>query len=242
MTAQGASSRGPAETTLPAVAAVLPGNGMAALQEVVVDLLEREDTLYQRVGKPVIDAVAAVVLLGITLPLIAAVAAAVRIVLGSGIIYRQERVGQGGRSFVIYKFRTMHPDRRKAVVPYDGPDRRVCHKTGNDPRHTPLGQFLRKYSLDELPQFWNILVGDMSLVGPRPELLGVVERYEPWQHGRHRVKPGLTGLWQVTRRGNGLAHENVEIDLEYIDSLSLLTDLKLLALTVPVVLFGSGGK
>jgi len=104
---------------------------------------------------------------------------------------------------VIYKFRTMRPDRRQAVLPYSGPDRRVCHETDNDPRHTPLGRFLRKYSLDELPQLWNVLVGDMSLVGPRPELVEVVERYESWQRERHRVKPGLTGLWQVTCRGEG---------------------------------------
>jgi lipopolysaccharide/colanic/teichoic acid biosynthesis glycosyltransferase len=232
-----------AEMTPPAAAVALPGDGMVTLQQLdIAALPERDDTLYQRVVKPVIDAVAAVALLVLTLPLMAAVAVAVRVVLGRDVIYRQERVGRGGRPFVIYKFRTMHPDRRKAVLPYDGPDRRVCHKTDNDPRHTPLGQFLRKYSLDELLQLWNVVRGDMSLVGPRPELLEVVQRYEPWQRRRHRVRPGVTGLWQVTCRGKGLAHENVEIDLEYINHLSPATDLKILALTLPVVLFGSGGK
>jgi lipopolysaccharide/colanic/teichoic acid biosynthesis glycosyltransferase len=241
--AQDMRSAKSAEITPRAAAAALPGDGMVTLQELAIaDLPERDDTLYQRVVKPVLDAVAAVALLVLTLPLLAAVAVAVRVVLGRGVIYRQQRVGRGGRPFVIYKFRTMHPDRRKAVLPYDGPDRRVCHKTDDDPRHTPLGQFLRKYSLDELPQLWNVVRGDMSLVGPRPELLEVVQRYEPWQRGRHRVRPGLTGLWQVTRRGEGLAHENIELDLEYIDHLSLSTDLRILALTVPVVLFGSGGK
>jgi lipopolysaccharide/colanic/teichoic acid biosynthesis glycosyltransferase len=208
----------------------------------VVRLPERGHLLYRRVFKPVIDAVGAAVLLILILPLMAAVAIGVRIALGPGLIYRQERVGRGGRPFVIYKFRTMRPDRRQAAVPYGGPDRRVCHKADNDPRHTPFGRLLRKYSLDELPQLWNVLVGDMSLVGPRPELVEVVEHYEPWQRERHRVKPGLTGLWQVTCRGEGLAHEHVEIDLEYISDLSLLTDLRILALTIPVVLFGSGGK
>jgi lipopolysaccharide/colanic/teichoic acid biosynthesis glycosyltransferase len=208
----------------------------------VVQLDERRHLLYQRVVKPVTDTVGAAVLLILTLPLLAAVAIAVRISLGPGLIYRQERVGRRGRPFMIYKFRTMRTDRRRAAVSYSGPDRRVCHKTENDPRHTPLGRFLRKYSVDELPQLWNVLVGDMSLVGPRPELPEVVERYEPWQRERHRVKPGLSGLWQVTCRGEGLAHEHVEVDLEYINDLSLLTDLKVLALTLPVALFGSGGK
>lgn len=210
--------------------------------EPVVGLAEYRHLLYRRVVKPVIDALGAVLLLILTLPLMAAVAIAIRISLGPGLIYRQERVGRGGRTFMIYKFRTMRPDRRRAAVPCDGSDRRVCHKSDNDPRHTPLGRFLRKYSLDELPQLWNVLVGNMSLVGPRPELVEVVERYEPWQRERHRVKPGLTGMWQVTYRGDGLAHEHVEVDLEYINDVSLLTDLRILALTIPVALFGSGGK
>jgi lipopolysaccharide/colanic/teichoic acid biosynthesis glycosyltransferase len=231
-----------AEVVLPPVAAP-PGEVVATpLELLVARVPARGHRFYLRVAKPVIDAVGAAVLLVLTLPLVAAVAVAVRVALGPGVIYRQDRVGRGGRPFVINKFRTMLPDRRRAAAPYDGPDRRVCHKTDSDPRHTPLGRFLRKYSLDELPQLWNVLAGDMSLVGPRPELLEVVERYEPWQRERHRVKPGLTGLWQVTCRGDGLAHQNVGVDLEYIDGLSLLADLKILALTVPVALFGSGGK
>jgi lipopolysaccharide/colanic/teichoic acid biosynthesis glycosyltransferase len=231
----------PAEATLHTV--LPPRDGVPRVEGgILLDLPEPGHFRYQRVLKPVIDVVGAVVLVLLTLPVIVAVAVSVRISLGSGVIYRQERVGRGGRRFMIYKFRTMHADRRKATIPFDGPDRRVCHKTDNDPRHTSLGRLLRRYSLDELPQLWNILLGDMSLVGPRPELLEVVARFEPWQQERHRVKPGLTGLWQVTCRGEGLAHENVELDLEYINSLSLLTDLKILALTVPVALFGSGGK
>ena len=231
-----------AETTLPAAALPSP-DGMAASEAVfAVDFPERDYALYLRIAKPLIDTIGGAVLILLMLPLVAAVAVAVRIALGPGVIYRQERVGRGGRPFTIYKFRTMLPDRRQAVLPYDGPDRRVCHKTDNDPRHTALGRFLRKYSLDELPQLWNVLLGDMSLVGPRPELIEVVNHYEPWQHERHRVKPGLTGLWQVTCRGEGLAHQNVEVDLQYISGLSVLTDLKILALTVPVALFESSGK
>jgi lipopolysaccharide/colanic/teichoic acid biosynthesis glycosyltransferase len=231
-----------ADTPLPVVA--LPSSdAMVTFQAAAVtDLSERDSRLYGRVVKPVIDTVGAAVLLILTLPLLAAVAVAVRMTLGPGVIYRQTRVGRGGRAFTIYKFRTMLPDRRRADLPYGGPERRVCHKTDNDPRHTAFGRFLRKYSLDELPQLWNVLLGDMSLVGPRPELMEVVHRYEPWQHQRHGVKPGLTGLWQVTCRGEGLAHQNVEVDLDYINGLSLLTDLKILALTLPVAIFGSSGK
>jgi lipopolysaccharide/colanic/teichoic acid biosynthesis glycosyltransferase len=240
--AQDISSAEAAERALP-LAGWPSSNGMVASQAaVVIDLPERDRRLYPRVVKPGIDTVGAAVLLILALPLMAALAVAVRTALGAGVIYRQTRVSRGGRAFTIYKFRTMLPDRRRADLPYDGPERRVCHKADNDPRHTAFGRFLRKYSLDELPQLWNVLLGDMSLVGPRPELLEVVDRYEPWQHQRHGVKPGLTGLWQVTCRGKGLAHHNVDVDLDYISGLSLLTDLKILALTLPVALFGSSGK
>jgi lipopolysaccharide/colanic/teichoic acid biosynthesis glycosyltransferase len=165
---------------------------------------------------------------------------AVRVRMGKGVIYRQQRVGRGGSPFTMYKFRSMHPDRRKAQVPFDGVDRRVCHKRDDDPRHTSLGRFLRKTRLDELPQLWNVLMGQMSLVGPRPELIHVVDRYEPWQHERHRVKPGLTGFWQVSDRANGLALEAVDLDIDYLHHVSFLTDTKVLLRTLPVALRRSG--
>jgi lipopolysaccharide/colanic/teichoic acid biosynthesis glycosyltransferase len=95
---------------------------------------------------------------------------------------------------------------------------------------------LRRYSLDELPQLWNVVRGELSLVGPRPELVAIVNRYEPWQHARHAVKPGMTGLWQVTERGNGFMHEHTDVDLRYLKVVSLWTDLKIMLLTIPVVL------
>ena len=106
----------------------------------------------------------------------------------------------------------------------------------DDPRHTRVGRFLRKWSLDELPQFWNVVRGDMSLVGPRPELVEIVARYEPWQHQRHVVKPGLTGLWQVSSRGTGMMHLHTDIDLEYIETMGPITDLKILLRTIPATL------
>lgn len=197
--------------------------------------------LYVRRVKPAIDVVVALVLLVLASPLIALVAIIVRLRLGRGVIYRQCRVGRGGRPFTIYKFRTMAADRRLASSPFEGRDRRVCHKRADDPRHTPFGRWLRKSSLDELPQLWNVVKGDMSLVGPRPELLEVVARYDGWQHRRHQVKPGLTGFWQISDRAGGLAHESVDIDLDYLDRLCFCTDLGVLLRTVPITLRRAGG-
>ena len=123
---------------------------------------------YQRIVKPIIDIVGTAVLLVLLLPVVLAVALAVRAKLGKHVIYRQERMGRYGKPFVMYKFRTMHPDRRRAQVPFEGIDRRVCHKRDDDPRHTPFGRSLRRSSLDELPQLWNVMKGNMSLVGPSP--------------------------------------------------------------------------
>jgi lipopolysaccharide/colanic/teichoic acid biosynthesis glycosyltransferase len=118
--------------------------------------------------------------------------------------------------------------------------RRRTHKTDADPRHTRLGRFLRRTSLDELPQLVNVLRGELSLVGPRPELPEVVDRYEPWQHARHGVRPGITGLWQVTDRSSGEPmHLHVRRDLEYIERVSVSTDLLILLLTIPAT-FGLG--
>jgi lipopolysaccharide/colanic/teichoic acid biosynthesis glycosyltransferase len=105
---------------------------------------------------------------------------------------------------------------------------------------TPLGRFLRRTSLDELPQLWNVLRGDMSLVGPRPELPEIVARYEEWQHVRHTVRPGLTGWWQVNRPPDRLMHEVVELDIYYVKHRSLALDLKILLRTVSAVLRGTG--
>jgi len=173
----------------------------------------------------------------LTLPIVIPVAIAVFIDLGFPIFLRQDRVGLDGRVFKVLKFRSMEPDRRAPLIPsFVGTDRRVSHKSDNDPRLTPVGRFIRKWSLDELPQMWNVVFGQMSLVGPRPEIVQVVECYEPWQHARHQVKPGVTGLWQISARGEVPMHEATHIDLEYVESISLATDLRILAKTVPAAL------
>jgi lipopolysaccharide/colanic/teichoic acid biosynthesis glycosyltransferase len=197
---------------------------------------------YERYAKRSVDLVIALAALVVLAPLIGLVAVAVLLRLGRPVLFRQQRVGLGGRPFSVYKFRTMGQDRRgrEGERHWHGPDRRQTHKSDADPRHTELGRLLRRTSLDELPQLWNVLRGDMSIVGPRPELVEVVARYSPWQHHRHVVRPGLTGLWQVSARGGQVMHEVTHIDLEYVEKLSLRTDLRILLQTPMALLKRSG--
>jgi lipopolysaccharide/colanic/teichoic acid biosynthesis glycosyltransferase len=201
------------------------------------DPLERARGRYATLVKPVIDRVAATLLLIAAAPWMLLIAVAVAMRIGRPIIFRQQRVGQDGKLFTVYKFRTMTGDRRSQELAVEGDDRRVSHKRDDDPRLTPLGRVLRRWSADELPQLWNVIRGDMSIVGPRPELPSIVSRFEPWQHERHAVKPGLTGNWQVHARGDGqLMHERTDLDIAYVRSISLRTDVKILLLTIPAVL------
>ncbi|MEW6476171.1 MAG: sugar transferase [Actinomycetota bacterium] len=190
---------------------------------------------YARYVKPAIDKLlAASALLALT-PVGAAVAIIVRIDLGPGVLFRQRRVGLGGKEFTVLKFRTMLHEAPAGAR--SGPCLEHGHKCPNDPRHTRMGKLLRKLSLDEIPQLVNVLRGEMSLVGPRPELPEIVARYEPWQHERHDVKPGLTGLWQVTERGNGkLMWQSTTPDVVYARTVSLRTDVSILVRTVPALL------
>jgi len=191
---------------------------------------------YPNLVKPVVDRVGAALLLIPAAPFMLIIAVAVAAGLGRPVIFRQVRVGQSGRLFTVYKFCTMAADRRREDLPSTGEDRRVCHKSEHDPRLTRLGRILRRWSLDELPQLWNVIRGEMSLVGPRPELPSIVNRFAPWQHERHAVKPGLTGSWQVYARGNGQPmHERTDLDIAYVRSIGLRTDLKILLLTIPAV-------
>ncbi len=189
----------------------------------------------------------------ILLPVLAAVALAIRLTSRGPILYRQERVGRMGRPFTLYKFRSMEVNnddgahrayvealmRGKAAAVDANGDR--VYKMVDDPRITPLGRFLRRTSLDELPQLWNVLMGQMSLVGPRPCLPYEWDLYENWQRHRLDVVPGITGLWQVTGRSQVTFEEMVLLDLHYIANWSLGLDLLLLCRTVPVVLSGTGG-
>jgi lipopolysaccharide/colanic/teichoic acid biosynthesis glycosyltransferase len=186
---------------------------------------------YARTWKPCLDRLLAVFLLIATAPVLALVALVVRVSLGPRVIFRQQRIGIHGGSFDVLKFRTMRPDRRRADVPISFPDRRCTHKSGADPRHTTVGRFLRRWSLDELPQLFNVARGQMSLIGPRPELPSVVARYQPWQHERHDVKPGLTGLWQVKARGDGPMELRTDLDIEYARGVCLALDARILMAT-----------
>jgi exopolysaccharide biosynthesis polyprenyl glycosylphosphotransferase len=192
--------------------------------------------------KRVVDLLVAVVGLVVSSPLWMLAALAVRVTSHGPVLYRQVRCGLHGRRFVVLKFRTMVEDAetRRAEVAHlnvmDGP----VFKAPSDPRVTRVGRWLRRSSLDELPQLVNVLRGDMSLVGPRPPLPEEVERYEPWQRRRLAMKPGITCLWQISGRTELDFATWMELDLAYIDHWSLWLDAKILALTVPAVFSGRG--
>jgi lipopolysaccharide/colanic/teichoic acid biosynthesis glycosyltransferase len=169
-------------------------------------------------------------LLLLLLPIFLLAAAAVHLSSHGPAIFRQERVGRNGERFMIYKLRTMTID-----SPTFGP-KPVCF---DDDRITPVGRFLRRTSIDEIPQLFNVLRGDMSLVGPRPEQAFLVERYEDWQLERLSVHPGMTGWWQVNGRKQPM-HDYVEEDLYYVQNQSLWLDLCILVKTVKVVVNGQG--
>jgi lipopolysaccharide/colanic/teichoic acid biosynthesis glycosyltransferase len=196
-------------------------------------------SLYTSLFKPAIDRCVALLALVLAAPPMAVVALLVAVRLGRPVLFRQRRVGRDGAAFNVMKFRTMSPDRRDQRLDVIH-DRRETHKSDEDPRHTGLGRFLRRFSIDELPQLFNVLRGEMSIVGPRPELESVVEEnYPPGLEQRHLVKPGLTGLWQISARADGPMHENGDWDLDYIERVSLRTDLRIMIKT-PAAMFGEG--
>ena len=175
-------------------------------------------------------------------PLMGAIALAIRLDSPGPIFYRQERVGKDGKPFRMIKFRSMrqdadrHLEALRASNEASGP----LFKMRNDPRITRVGRFLRRSSLDELPQLFNVLAGTMSLVGPRPPVPSEVEAYEDWQRGRLRAMPGMTGLWQVSGRSDVPFHDMVRLDLHYIRNWSLWLDIEIIARTVPAVLGNRG--
>ena len=188
----------------------------------------------QRVVKRVMDLIVCALVLIPGIPVMLLTALAVRLDSGRPVLFKQVRVGENGRTFNIFKFRTMVPGAE--TLPPDA----ESHKPAADPRITRIGRILRRTSLDELPQFFNVLKGEMTLVGPRPELPAIVELYEPWQRQRFTVPPGITGWWQVSGRSEKLMHLNTEDDLYYIKNYSLFLDLQILVKTVWVVFRGEG--
>ncbi len=193
----------------------------------VADDISVKRVVYLRWIKRGLDFVGALSLLIVLSPLILLILVAIQIESRGSAIFRQDRVGKNGSVFTIYKFRTMIPDRRDRQAPYTGEERRKRHKTPRDPRVTTVGAFLRRTSLDELPQLLNVLKGEMSFIGPRPELPSIVARYEPWQHERHLVRPGLSGWWQVTGRSDLPMHENTELDIYYVQYSAFILDLQI---------------
>ncbi len=193
----------------------------------------------------IVDVVVSALLLVALSPLFALIALAIKWSSPGVVLFRQIRCGLHGRPFVFLKFRTMREDAealKPALAEFNEMDGPVFKMT-NDPRIVNrLGHFLRRTSLDELPQLWNILRGDMSFVGPRPAVLDEVREYEPWQRRRLSMPPGLTCLWQISGRSDLTFAEWMRLDLEYIDNWSLWLDLKIALKTIPAVLLGRGAK
>jgi len=210
------------------------------------------DPFYQR-AKRIIDIVFTLMILLPLCVVIAIVAVLIRIDSKGPIFFRQKRVGLNGAKFDMFKIRSMYVNsddstHREAIRQYmngatlnGNADKGNMHKLNNDPRVTRVGRFIRKTSIDELPQFFNVLRGEMTLVGPRPPLLYEVEEYSPGDWIRLSGKPGLTGTWQVYGRSRVTFKKMVEMDIEYLKHQSILEDLKLIALTLPVMLKGRGG-
>ena len=215
----------------------------------------RERMLAERLVKRSIDVASASLVTVLGFPFYLAVALLIKLTSRGPVFYSQSRIGEHGEVFTLYKFRTMrqgvddsiHREFTRSFIEgrmsNSSLDEKApsVYKLTNDPRVTSIGNFLRKTSLDELPQFINILRGEMTIVGPRPPLQYELEYYEEWHKLRLEVKPGLTGLWQVSGRSSVPFNEMVKLDLYYIEHWTLLLDFKIMMRTIPVMLFGSGG-
>ncbi len=197
---------------------------------------------WQRIAKRIIDFTVSLIAILILLPFFIAIAIAIKLTSSGSVFFLQKRIGRNGRQFKMIKFRSMYADAEQRLKDYmdkneaKGPIFKIKH----DPRITPIGKFLRRFSIDEVPQLINVLKGEMSLVGPRPPLEREIVQYEKWQLRRIDVTPGMTGLWQVSGRSNLSFEKMVELDISYIEHWSIWLDIKLLLLTIPAVLTGKG--
>ena len=208
----------------------------------VVTLVYGPDRAVSLLIKRLADLVIAGVALVLLSPLFALIALRIRTVDGGPVIFRQTRVGLNGRLFELLKFRTMQPDAEQRLAELEELNEISgrAFKVTNDPRLTRSGSFLRRSGLDELPQLLNVLRGEMSIVGPRPPLPREVEAYDVWHRRRLSMKPGITGLWQVSARREPDFDHWVRLDLEYIDRWSLLLDFKIMLRTIPAVVHQEG--
>ena len=205
--------------------------------------------------KRVVDLGFALAVVVFGFPFYSLIALMIKLTSEGPVLFVQDRVGADGKPFKFYKFRTMMVDnsdsahrdfaenfiKGNVMEDRDGTTEEPCFKMKRDPRVTSIGRFLRRTSLDELPQFINVLKGEMTLVGPRPPVAYELAHYKEWHKGRLAVKPGLTGLWQVSGRSTVPFDEMVMLDLYYIENWSLMLDLKIILRTLPVMLFGLGG-
>ena len=208
----------------------------------LLDLRAPALTEYQRLLKRLFDLIFGSIFLLLSLPIMVIVAIAIKLESPGPILFKQTRVGENGRLFTLYKFRSMvmGADKNKEdIIAYDEEGHPI-HKVPNDPRVTRVGRFIRRASLDELPQLFNVLRGDMSLVGPRPELPYLVERYESWQRTRFAVPQGITGWWQVNGRSDKPMNLHTEDDIYYVQNYSIFLDLLILLKTAIVVVRGKG--
>lgn len=223
----------------------------------VEPLLDRADKRAARIrlqerGKRVLDIIGSLMLLALLSPLFLLIAVLVKLKSPGPVFFRQTRIGEKAQPFTMLKFRSMYVNNDNAIhqqyinwfISASDQEKKSAagvFKLTNDPRITPIGHFLRKTSLDELPQLWNVLMGDMSLVGPRPPLEYEVQKYAAWHCRRVlEAKPGITGLWQVTGRSRTTFDEMVRLDLRYARNVSIWTDIKILLATPRAVIMGKG--
>ncbi len=203
---------------------------------------EVHESLLYRVSKRTFDLAVASVALVLLVPIIPVIAAMIRLDSPGPVLFKQDRLGKNGRVFKFYKFRSMHIDaeRHKQEVEslneQDGP----VFKVRSDPRITSVGKFLRRSSLDEIPQILNVFRGEMTVVGPRPPLPSEVEHYQPWHRKRLEVRPGITCLWQISGRSHLSFNEWMRLDMEYLKQRSFRTDLLILLKTIPAVIARKG--
>jgi len=193
--------------------------------------------------KRLLDIIASGIIILLLSPLFLTIAALIYIESPGAVLFKQTRVGRWGALFTMWKFRSMYMDaeeRKKQLMQQNEMSGGVLFKMKRDPRITKIGRFIRKASIDELPQLWNVFKGDMSLVGPRPPVPAEVDQYSLADRRRLEVIPGITCVWQVSGRSDIPFPEQVELDVEYIESQSLWTDIKILFQTIPAVVMGKG--
>jgi len=200
------------------------------------------DTLAYSAGKRAFDLSVGLLVLVLVIPIVPLIALMIKLDSPGPVFYRQDRIGRGGRPFRFYKFRSMYhgAELRRAELEGRNEQEGPVFKIKADPRITPVGQFLRRSSMDEIPQVLNVLRGEMSIVGPRPALPVEVARYQPWHRRRLDVKPGITCLWQIAGRSQIGFDEWMRLDMEYLRTRSLRTDAAIFAKTLPAVMARRG--